>query len=89
MLTRIKTLTRDWAEDRRKNFIKNRNSKTLTMCESCYAFYYKNSWHLKKPAYLGEGYEEEVPVFFTQCPACLEQENALYDMESSLILGNG
>ncbi|MBI3306087.1 hypothetical protein HYZ82_03125 [Candidatus Nomurabacteria bacterium] len=62
-----------------------KNYKTLTMCEKCYAFRYRNSWHFKKPDYLNS--EQEVPVIFTQCSACIEQENALYENESELAFG--
>lgn len=67
---------------------KIKNYKTLIMCEKCYSFYYKNSWHFRKPKYLSEDIENEIPVHFTECSACLEQENALYDREQSYILGS-
>lgn len=82
MLKKFKTLAKDWVVKKRKKFSKNRNFRTLTMCEKCFSFYYHHSWHFKKPAHLEKYHEEEVPVTFTQCPACLEQENALYEAES-------
>ncbi len=69
------------------NHFKNHDTKKLTMCWKCFTFYYKNSWHFEKPEYLNRDYEREIPVRFTECPACLEQELALYESESDLILG--
>jgi len=87
MLKQFKTLAKKWTENRIKKPPKVENFRTIMMCESCYSFYYKNSWHFKMPKYFNEYHEEEIPVLFTQCAACLEQENALYDRESSLIPG--
>lgn len=95
MLKKMKTLARekinnigrDWNYGKKKKLQKIQSSKTLAMCDGCYSFYYKNSWHLKKPTYLNEYQEEEIPIFFTQCSACLEQEEALYEKESNLIFG--
>lgn len=87
MLKKIKTMaemTKGWVKDKKEKFPKN--YRTLAMCERCYAFKYRNSWHFKKPEYLNS--EEEIPVIFTQCVACLEQENALYEAESELVLSN-
>ncbi|OGI68398.1 hypothetical protein A2738_00725 [Candidatus Nomurabacteria bacterium RIFCSPHIGHO2_01_FULL_42_15] len=91
MLKRFKTLAKDWVNGKRKEFPRNKKFKTLTMsmCEHCYAFYYKKSWNFKKPNYLNEYNEENISVHFTKCPACIEQENALFERESSLILGSG
>lgn len=86
MLKKIKTMTKvtkDWVNDQKTKLPKN--YRTLTMCERCYAFKYRNSWHFKKPDYLSS--EQEVPVIFTQCSACLEQENAMYESESELAFG--
>ena len=92
MLKKFKSFAKDWADGERKKFQKVRSFKfrTLTMCDKCYSFYYKNSWHFKRPEYL-EGYrEEEMHVRFTKCPACVEEEESLYEMESSgLGLGFG
>ena len=77
MLTKFKTLSKNLEETRRN----------LTMCERCYSFYYKKSWHLKRPEYLNEYHDGEVPVLFTECSACLEEENAFYEKESNLSSG--
>ena len=85
MLKKFKTMTKDWVKEKKGQLPKN--YRTLTMCEKCYAFKYKNSWHFKRP----DGYfssEQEIPVIFTQCVACLEQENALYENESDLVLSS-
>ena len=87
MLKKIKTLTKvtkNWVQDKTEKLPKN--YKSLTMCERCYAFKYRNSWHFKQPEYLTS--EQEVPVIFTQCTACLEQENALFENESELVLSS-
>jgi len=87
MLKTIRALARDFGRDIKTNKLpKNVNFRTITMCDKCYAFYYKNSWHLKRPSYLSEYSEEEIPVHFTQCGACLEQEDALFEKELDLIL---
>lgn len=82
MLTKFKTLAKDWT---RKNNSENKNLKTLTMCERCFSFYYNHSWHFERPDYLEHDTDSTVPVYFTQCLACLEQEDARYETESSLI----
>ncbi len=84
MLKKFKKLASDFSSGSRKKFNKMKSSMSLAMCEKCFAFYYKNAWHLTRPAYLSESDEEEVPVFFTQCAACLEQEDAMYEKESNL-----
>lgn len=88
MLTKIKKFAKDWNENKQGKIFKRISLKALTMCEKCYAFYYRHSWHFKKPSYLDDYFEEDVPVHFTECPACLEQENALYDREQSYVFGN-
>ena len=81
MLTKLKSKTLDWTEGQRKKMgEKGRDFKVITMCEKCYTFYYKNSWHFEKPEEVLASEDYTVPVHFTQCPACLEQEIA-YDME--------
>ena len=87
MLIEFKTLAKDWADRRREaRTSKGRKFGALTMCRECYTFRYNNSWHFEKPENL-ESYKEgsKVPVNFTQCPACLQQEIAAYDMESELV----
>ncbi len=86
MLKKFKTMTKDWVQDKKDKLPKN--YKTLTMCERCYAFKYRNSWHFKRPDRPYFHSEQEVPVIFTQCSACLEQENAMYENESELVLSN-
>ena len=61
---------------------KNRSQQKLIMCKKCYTFYYRNSWHFDKPMSLETDQDEEIPVQFTKCTACLEQESAFYEIES-------
>ena len=79
MFTQIKELTKDWAENQKIRASRVRNLKYLTMCKQCYTFYYKNSWHFEKPELLEYNSEAVLPVKFTQCPMCVEQENALFE----------
>lgn len=91
MLKKIKLSAKDWVLDHKKRISSSLDSKVrgLTMCKSCYTFYYKNSWHFEKPSYLEQTRDEEIPVRFTQCPACMEQELALYETESNLVFSRG
>ena len=89
MLNKFKTLAKDWASDSKKRLPRIKNSRNLIMCERCYSFYYKNSWHFERPEYLSEVREEEIPVLFRKCVACLEEEDSLYNMESGLAFGQG
>ncbi|MES3004572.1 MAG: hypothetical protein V4690_00495 [Patescibacteria group bacterium] len=82
MLTKLKVLTKKWAKQEGGRFPKTKNFRALTMCKQCYTFYYKNSWHFEMPNEIDGDSETQVPVRFTQCPACIEQELALYDTES-------
>jgi hypothetical protein len=82
MLKTIRTFARSLGKSKLPKIV---NYRTITMCDKCYAFYYKNSWHLKRPSYLNQYSEEEVSVHFTQCGACLEQEDALFEKELNLI----
>lgn len=88
MLIEFKTFAKKWAERRKgeKNYKEDSGLKTLRVCRECYTFYYKNSWHFEKPDDV-ESYRKNsrVSIDFTQCPACLEQELATYDMESDLM----
>jgi len=79
----LKKVRRDWANAEIKRLAGHNTIKPVIMCKSCYSFYYKNSWNLKKPAYLNDYPEEEVSVRLTKCGACLEEENAEYERESS------
>lgn len=67
-----------------KRFSGDSFTRKLKMCKKCLTFYYKNSWHFDKPAFLDFSSEEEIPVRFTECPACLEQEISSYDLESGI-----
>jgi len=83
MLKKFKSKAEDWVSNHNKRLSEGKSLKRLTMCKKCYTFYYKNSWHFEKPEYLNQEREEEIPVRFTECPACLEQEMASYEMESN------
>ena len=87
MLKKIKLSAKDWVADHNKRVLDKKRFEGLKMCNKCYTFYYKNSWHFEKPQYLETNSENEVVVRFTECPACLEQELATYEMESELVLG--
>ena len=87
MLKKLKLSAEEWVSDHKKRFSESRGVKKLAMCKKCYTFYYKNSWHFDKPLYLDMDYEEEIPVKFTECPACLEQEASQYEIETDLVLG--
>ena len=61
---------------------KETRSDTLKICKKCLSFYYANEWHFEKPDYLAKkDMDEEITVFFSQCPACVEETLAMYDME--------
>ncbi len=87
MLKRIQSKAQSWVSNHNKRLGDAKSLRRLTMCKKCFTFYYKNSWHFEKPAYLETEDEREIPVRFTQCPACLEQEMSFYEMESDLALG--
>ena len=84
MLIKLKTKAAAWAKGQRKKFTKSANFKALTMCGKCYTFYYRNSWHFEKPIEVEKLESYTVPVHFTQCPACMEQEVAQYNTDSGL-----
>ncbi len=89
MLKKFKSLKRDWVDSGKVKFRNDDSPKGVIMCKNCYAFYYKNSWNFRKPDYLSEyDPEEETSVRFTQCGACLEQEDALFEQEANLIFGS-
>jgi len=56
------------------------------MCKKCFTFYYKNSWHFERPEYLNQNDEVDISVHFTECLACMEQDQALYETELNLVL---
>ncbi len=80
MLKKIKK-ARDWMTTPKVN------PKLITMCKSCYSYYDKKSWSIERPIYLSVDQDLDVPVHFTQCPACIEQELAMYEIESDLVMG--
>ena len=86
MLKKISLSAEQWVASHKKRVAESRDVRKLAMCKKCYTFYYQNSWHFDKPVYLDLDAEEEIPVRFTECPACLEQEESLNEMESNLIL---
>jgi hypothetical protein len=86
MLKKLKSNAKDWLSSSENKFSPaDRGVKKLTMCKKCYTFYYRNSWHFERPEFLDKNYEIEVPVHFTECLACMEQEQASYDKESELV----
>lgn len=87
MLKKIKTKARDWIAKRNLKNSEYKGEKMLTMCKSCYSYYDKKSWSIERPSYLSLIRDQDVPVHFTQCPACIEQDLALYEMESDLVIG--
>lgn len=65
-----------------KKPIKTDNRNILEMCRKCFAFKYENNWHLERPTYLEKSdAEEKITVRFGQCPACIEESLAVYDMK--------
>lgn len=61
---------------------KNSESGALEMCRKCYSFRYDGGWHFERPEYLlAKDTDEKISVKFSQCPACLEEALAMYDME--------
>ncbi len=86
MLKKLKRNANNWITDNKKKIsFMGHTGKRLTMCKSCYTFYYKRSWHFERPAYLENDHEEDIPVRFTKCPACMEQEIALYERENNFV----
>lgn len=84
MLRKIKAGVKEWALDQKRRQRINKNFKRLTMCKKCYTFYYKNSWHFYKPADIEIDQNEEIPVRFTECSACLDQEFNSLEIDSNL-----
>ena len=81
MSKHFRLFDRDWVTNYRRKFNRGKNLGSLKMCKKCYTFYYKNSWHFDKPKSLEEAEEPVISVHFTQCPACLEEELSLYNLE--------
>ena len=86
MLQKIKLSAKDWVINHKKRISNRESFGKLKMCKKCYTFYYKNSWHFDRPQYLGVDQDKDIVVRFTECPACMEQELALYEMESEQFL---
>lgn len=91
MLIEFKTLAKKWTENKERRaeekLYKGKSVKSLTICSDCYTYYYNHSWHFEEPEDLGLQNENyKVSAHFTQCPACLQQEQAEYDMESELFV---
>ncbi len=76
---------KDWVSNQQRR-PKGRGLKALTMCKKCYTFYYKKSWHFERPLILDQNPDQEIPVRFTECPACLEQEVSFYDGETNFAM---
>lgn len=88
MLKKIKLGAKNWVVNNRNKFFEHEvMNKKLIMCKKCYTFRYRNSWHIDRPTFLESGLEEEVAVRFTECPACLEEEETSYEMDSNLVMG--
>ena len=85
MLKDIKSKAQDWVSGHNKRISERKNFGKLKICKKCLTFYYKNSWHFERPLYLEQDIEQEIPVRFTECPACLEQEEAFYESESFVL----
>ena len=78
MLTKFQDLATDWSEGEGRRSSRSRTFRALTMCEKCYTYYYKNSWHFERPDNFPSEHDgAAVSVHFTRCAACLEQEEAL------------
>jgi len=83
MLKKIKMTAKDWVANHKKRLSEEEYLSTrLTMCKKCYTFYYEKSWHFERPLNLNEDDEKEISVRFTECPACVDQEVAMYEVES-------
>lgn len=82
MLVKFNELAMEWSEGRDKKFSRRKAFQALTMCDKCYTYYYKSSWHFEKPENFPSEHDAAVPVRFTRCAACLEQDEALYVAES-------
>ena len=89
MLTNFKTLAENWAIKKNQTLPNKKNSVTLTMCKECYTFRYGKLWRFERPELLKSSREPVLAVKFTQCPTCIEQENATHELESDLIWSRG
>lgn len=82
MLKKIKSHAEEWVLNHKKKLLAYKHSDKLVICKKCHTFYYKNAWHFDQPFFMNTDSDQEIPVRFTECPACLEQEVALYELES-------
>ncbi len=81
MLKKLLKVKKDWIQGM-KNYQVRDDAEVLVMCRKCYAFKYENGWHFERPSYLIEkDADEKISVKFSQCPACIEEALAVYDME--------
>lgn len=85
MLKNIRSNVENWVVNNRKKFSRHRAVKKITMCSHCHTFFYNNSWHFDKPLNLDVEDGVEIPVKFTECPACLELENISYEREADFV----
>lgn len=87
MLKKLELRARNWVLNRKKSFNSPiQRAKKLVMCKKCFTFYYNRSWHLERPEYLDQNFETEIPVHFTECLACMEQDQAQLERESNFVL---
>jgi hypothetical protein len=75
---------KDWKISPKGRVNKGKKFRAVTMCKRCYTFFYRNSWRIERPLEVNHNDNSEVPVRFTECPACIEQELAMYDSEIAL-----
>jgi len=63
----------------------NEDMEILQMCRKCYSFKYDNGWHFERPDRLQEldveAESEGTSVQFSQCPSCIEEDIAIFEME--------
>lgn len=81
MLKNIKKIAEEMTDDQSRN--SNSRFRAFSMCKKCFTFFYKKTWHFERPDYLDDYADQEIPVKFTECPACLQEERALLDSESA------
>ena len=81
MLKKILKTKKEWVQSMRR-YQGKEEVGVLEMCRKCYSFRYDNGWHFERPDYLLEkDVNEQISVRFRQCPACVEEALAMYDME--------
>ncbi|MDB5259026.1 MAG: hypothetical protein JWO73_234 [Candidatus Taylorbacteria bacterium] len=78
MLRKLNAIVKTAAANQMKRASAAKKSlKKITMCKKCHTFFYRNSWRFESPSYLNDVIDDEIPVRFTQCLACMEQDMAL------------